>query len=411
MNNILLLSKEILRPKEYLSCYGSTQYNTPNIDKLADLGTKFTNFYTAAPSSAMSFTSMFSGLYPFETKRKSYKVVNKFSQCQTMSDILSKKGYEIHVIFGSKWFRTSHKRSRVFCPTTNYHPLENIHQQVGTHYNKGSKVTVKSNAKPLEIIYNEINDIFKNATKPIFIWLHCPHVFAGRTGYGSDIDLFDKLVGRLFHFFKYNEIFLTADHGHMNCDKGITVYGSHVYEGAIRIPLITPNNYGNKIVSDLLTNTQLKNIIINNTFDTQKYIYSDSQYYLQEDRKLMIRLGDFKYIYNKRNKSEELFDLKFDPKENVNLLLNSIYNRNRQKNYFLDEIYFYPRWSEAKEAYLELRNEKDRLWKDGKLFEKILFKIKDMKSKKFANLYKYFIKKRVIDGKWNSKAQQLFYEK
>ena len=130
MNNILLLSKEILRPKTYLSCYGSKLYNTPNIDFLAEQGTKFTNFYTATPSSAMSFTSMFSGLNPYETKRKSYKMVQNFTQCPTMSDILDKRGYEIHVMFGSKWYKTSHKRSRVFCENTIFHPLENIHQQV-----------------------------------------------------------------------------------------------------------------------------------------------------------------------------------------------------------------------------------------------------------------------------------------
>ena len=411
MNNILLLSKEILRPKTYLSCYGSKLYNTPNIDFLAEQGTKFTNFYTATPSSAMSFTSMFSGLNPYETKRKSYKMVQNFTQCPTMSDILDKRGYEIHVMFGSKWYKTSHKRSRVFCENTIFHPLENIHQQVFSHYKKGEKVEPEKNAKPLEIIYNEVKNIFKDNKKPIFIWLHCPHVFAGRTSYGSDIDLFDNLLGMLFDFFNYNEIYLTADHGHMNMDKGITVYGSHVYEGVIKIPLISPNHYGKKIVTDLLTNTQLKNIITNQKYDLQDFIYSDSQYYLQEDRKLMIRQEDFKYIYNKRNKSEELYDLKFDPNENVNLLIDSIYNRNRQKNYFLEEVYYYPKWSEAKEAYVRLRDEKKRLWKDGKLSEKLLFKIKDIKSKKFANIYKHLINKKVVKGKWDSKAQQLFYER
>ncbi len=411
MGNILLLSKEILRPQDYLSCYGSKLYKTINIDRLAEKGTVFKNYYTAAPSSSLGFTSMFSGLNPFETKRKVYKMVKKFTQCPTISDILNERGYEIHVIFGSKWYRTSHKRSRVFCSNTIYHPLENIHQQIGTHYNKGEKVRSIKDAKPLEIIYNEVKNIFDNTKKPIFIWLHCPHVFAGRTGYGSDIDLFDKLLGMLFEYFKYDEIYLTADHGHMNCDKGITIYGNHVYEGAIKIPLITPNHYGKKIVSDLISNTQLKNIILNNKYEVQEFIYSDSQYYLQENRKLMIRSGDFKYIYNKRNKSEELYDLKYDQNENANLLLESIYNRNRQKNYFLEEVYYYPRWEIANEAYKKLKNEKNRIWKEGKFYERVLFKIKSIKSKKFANVYKYLINKRKVKGRWNSIAQQLFYEK
>ena len=232
---------------------------------------------------------MFSGLYPFETKRKEYKIVDNFNQCKTVSDILDERGYEVHVLFGSKWYNTSHKRSRVFCDNTIYHPLEGIHQQIGTHYGSGEKIKAQKDAKPLEIIYNEFKDIMKNPSKPVFVWFHAPHVFAGRKGYGSDIDLFDELLGMLFDFFNYDEIYLTADHGHMNIDRGISVYGAHVYEGVTKIPLITPNHYGKKIIDDNLTNTQLKNILLHQKFDSQKFIYSDSQYYLQDNRKLMIR--------------------------------------------------------------------------------------------------------------------------
>ena len=410
MKNILLLSKEIFRPNDYLSCYGSTLYETPNIDKLAKKGTVFTNFYTAAPSSAMSFTSMFSGLNPFETKRKNYRMESNFNQCSTMSDELEKKGYEIHVMFGSKWFKTSHKRSRVFCKNTIYHPLDNIHQQIGTHFSKGEKVEPIKNAQPLKIIYEEVRNIFENSNKPVFLWLHCPHVFAGRTGYGSDIDLFDKLVGMLFDFFNHNEIYITGDHGHMNMEKGISVYGTHVYEGNTRIPLITPKIDEKDIITDPLSNIQLKNIIVDSKVIGQKFVYSDNQYYLQRNRKLMIRKGDYKYIFNKRNKSEELYDLVFDPNENVNLLLNSIYNRNRKKNYFLEEVFYYTKWKKAHESFQELRKEKERIWKDGFFYENLLFRLKEMKSKKIANIYKYLVNKRVVKGRWGALAQQLFYE-
>ena len=100
-----------------------------------------------------------------------------------------------------------------------------------------------------------------------------------------------------------------------------------------------------------MTNTQLKNILLHQKFDSQKFIYSDSQYYLQDNRKLMIRYKDYKYIYNKRNKSEELYDLFHDPGENVNLLLENVFNKNRDKNYFLEEVYYYPKWDDAYEAY------------------------------------------------------------
>ena len=411
VKNILLLSKEILRPEEYLSCYGSTLYKTPNIDKLAQEGTLFKNFYTAAPSSAMSFTSMFSGLNPHETKRPTYKVETNFSDCPTLSDELNKLNYEIHVIFGAKWFKTSHKRSRVFCDGTIYHPLENINEQIKSHYKTGSRISPSEQYDAIKIIYNEVQSILKNKKKEnVFIWLHCPHVFSGRTGYGSDIDLFDDLLGMFFNLFDHDEIYLTADHGHLNGDKGISVYGSHVYEGNVRIPLITPNHYGIKVVEDPISNTQLKNIILNKKYDVPEFIYSDTQYFLQDNRKLMIRRGDFKYIYNKRNKSEELFDLKIDPNENINLLLNDIYNRNRGKNYFLDEIYYYPRWDEAEDAYKILLKEKNRIWKDGDFINRLIFKARKIKNMGFANLYKYYEKRSTSNGRWGSRAQKLYYE-
>jgi arylsulfatase A-like enzyme len=132
MKNILLISKEVLRP-DYLSCYGGKLYKTVNIDKLAKEGTRFTNFYTAAPSSAMAFTAMFTGLYPFETRRKSYREVKKFDQCPTLSELLENQGYKIHVVWGGKWFRGSYKRSRVFSSTTQFHNSEDIYQLVGPH--------------------------------------------------------------------------------------------------------------------------------------------------------------------------------------------------------------------------------------------------------------------------------------
>ena len=411
MKNILLLSKEVLRPETYLSCYGSKIYKTKNIDKLAEQGTRFDNYYTAAPSSAMSFTSMFSGLNPHQTKRATYKVEKKFDQCPTLSDELDKIGYEVHVIFGSKWYKNSYKKSRVFCDNTIFHPLENINEQIKSHYTSGVRIK-PNNADPLKVIYDEVKEIFTQSKKEnIFIWLHCPHVFLGRTGYASDIDMFDELLGMLFDFFNYDEIYLTADHGHQNCDKGIPVYGAHVYEGSVKIPLITPNHYNKKIVKDVVSSVQLKDIILNNKYEVNNFIYSDSQYYLQENRKLMIRKNDFKYIYNKRNKSEELYDIKYDPQENINLLLDSIYDRNRNKNYFLDEISFYPRWDEAKEMYELLLKEKNRIWKEGSFFQEFMFKLKKIYKMKLANLYRFTINSSYTHGRWGSRAQRSFYEK
>ena len=51
-----------------ISCYGATLINTPNIDKLADQGTRFDRYYTAGAVCAPTRYSVLTGRYPFRTR-------------------------------------------------------------------------------------------------------------------------------------------------------------------------------------------------------------------------------------------------------------------------------------------------------------------------------------------------------
>src|SRR5690606_10747028 len=46
-----------------LSCFGATQYTTPNIDNLAVKGMRFTNFYVAQAVSSASRAGLMTGCY------------------------------------------------------------------------------------------------------------------------------------------------------------------------------------------------------------------------------------------------------------------------------------------------------------------------------------------------------------
>ena len=50
-----------------LTCYGSTFYETPNLDKLAKQGVRFTNGYAACPVCSPTRASMMTGKYPVKT--------------------------------------------------------------------------------------------------------------------------------------------------------------------------------------------------------------------------------------------------------------------------------------------------------------------------------------------------------
>ena len=47
-----------------LSCYGSSYYETPNLDRLASTGTRFTDAYAACPVCSPTRASILTGKYP-----------------------------------------------------------------------------------------------------------------------------------------------------------------------------------------------------------------------------------------------------------------------------------------------------------------------------------------------------------
>jgi arylsulfatase A len=57
-----------------LGCYGSTFYQTPNIDRLAGQGARFTDFYAAAPNCSPTRASILTGKYPARLDLTNYLV-------------------------------------------------------------------------------------------------------------------------------------------------------------------------------------------------------------------------------------------------------------------------------------------------------------------------------------------------
>jgi hypothetical protein len=405
-DKIIIISKDILR-SNYLEPYGQQYWETPNVNELAEKGTVFYKHYAAAPSSAMSYTAMFSGLFPHQLKRKKYSEVKPFTQTETLFSTLEKKEYNCHVIWDESWFRTSYLHSKVYGTKTKFHNLS-LAQHIGPHHEGLELLDRERTRKAVDDIITVISA--EKNTKKIFIWLHLPHVIAGRPSYGSDIDIFDEIIGKIRELFSDDSIYISADHGHMNLEKGIDVYGFHVYEGAIRIPLITPRINDLKEVNFPTSNTQLKDIILNNNLKKLPYVYSDTQYYLQDNRKLAIIKDNYKYIYNKRNRTEELYDVDFDPNENVNLLIEDWFDRNRLGYYKTSEIFYYPYWDKVKDIYLELKAEKDRIWREGSWFIETAYKLNNFRKKGLKNFYNRFKGGLRRKGKFGSKIKNLKYD-
>lgn len=377
-DKIIFITKDILLP-EYLKPYGSLFWETPNINMLARKGTIFRRHYSAAPSTAMAFTCMFTGLNPYETDRKDYVPVPPFTLCETLFDKMEERGYQCHIIWSEK---QTPQLSNCYGKNPKYHYYPN-RQSVGPHNPiDGDEIerNDEESETALSVIINEVDKSLEDGN--VFVWIHLPHVIKGRTGYGDDIDLFDRLIGMIRERFDDNCIYISADHGHMNITKNKCAYGYDVYEDAIRIPLITPRIGKYEEVTFPTSNVQIKDIIADENLKELEYIYSDTAYYQQAHRKLAIIKGRYKYIFNKIGNNEELYDVVFDPQEKVNLLEKLIYDVDRQRMYVLNQIYFYPYYEDAQVALEEFRNQKKAIWKNGKwyinLWKRAKQKIKHM---------------------------------
>ena len=85
-----------------MSCAGNTDLKTPNMDRLATEGVRFTNAYCSFPLCTPSRASMFTGVMPHQlpVTVNSVAIPEEFVN-QTLGHLLSNKGYEC--VYAGKW--------------------------------------------------------------------------------------------------------------------------------------------------------------------------------------------------------------------------------------------------------------------------------------------------------------------
>lgn len=111
-----------------LGCFGATQYHTPNIDKLASTGIRFTNFYAAQPICSASRAGLLTGCYPnrvgihYALGPNSNIGIN--ADEELIPELLSSTGYTNAIV--GKWHLGDHHQ---------FLPLQNgFHEYFGLPY-------------------------------------------------------------------------------------------------------------------------------------------------------------------------------------------------------------------------------------------------------------------------------------
>jgi arylsulfatase A-like enzyme len=274
--NVLLIIIDALRA-DHLSCYGYNRKTSPNIDKLAEDGIKYTHSFSHSTHTSGTTPSILSSTYT--TQHKIFGYIEFFDYSfVTIAELLLDAGY------------------KTFGIVTNTHltDLNGYHQGFQSYYS--------------DLIWNKNNNV-ENVNEKFFNWLekngkndkffsllfylepHTPYVlpqqfmskfqenyqgklihYPGFTkkyspeqkkhiiaNYDGEINYFDyhfgKLIDRLKTMGIYDNtlIILTSDHGEAFWEHGVFGHdgGSfpHLYDELIHVPLIIkpPNKLKNKL--------------------------------------------------------------------------------------------------------------------------------------------------------------------
>jgi arylsulfatase A len=170
-----------------VGCYGSTYYQTPNLDKLAEQGMRFTNAYAACPVCSPTRASIMTGKYPARLHLTDFIAGNnkdtyplsqpdwqKFLPLEevTFAEILKESGYNT-ALFG-KWHLSKEKMPPGSFP---YNPDKQGFDESFVTYKPSGGMTqpwqdAEIDAHNVDTITNlAINFLERNKSNPFFLFV------------------------------------------------------------------------------------------------------------------------------------------------------------------------------------------------------------------------------------------------
>jgi arylsulfatase A len=263
-----------------LGCFGAKGYSTPNLDRMADDGMKFTSFYVAAPGCAPSRAALLTGCYP--PRVRATGIGSPFVRTGlhpdevTLAEMLKQAGYRTACI--GKWhqgwahqFLPMQQGFDGFYGLPYSHDMSPLHATRPEQYPplplmRGNDI-LRLNPNPARLTTDytgsAVRFIQENRDQPFFLYLcySLPHVplhvsekYRGKTErglYGDVVTEIDWSVGEItaalkkFDVYDNTLVIFTSDNGPW------LVYGDHggsagplregkgtTFEGGMREPCV-----------------------------------------------------------------------------------------------------------------------------------------------------------------------------
>ena len=377
--NILWIYLEDTSP--LLNCYGTSNISTPNIDKLAEAGMKFTKAIMPAPVCSASRSSIITGmmsttlgLHNHHSSRTEESAIYLSDSIKTIPELFKQVGY-FSFNNGKDDYNFSYDRRDLYEQDYYVHPL----------YGKSGKRLEISELKGKEPFFGQIQlsggkEIFSSKFKekvnnpvdrnkivlPPYLPIH-PVIIEEYANHLDAIQITDEKVGKIIDNLAENGlldntvIFFFSDHG-----MRMTRHKQFLYEGGLHVPLIIADFRNSKVIEPGTTDNELIGGIdigpsslalagipipeymegrnhFDNSSESREYIISTrDRCDFTIDRIRSIRTKKYKYIRNfmTDRPSTQLTYMDVNGVEFVKVM-KQLYNDNKldsvQARFFLDE--------------------------------------------------------------------------
>lgn len=369
--SIILITIDALRP-DHMSAYGYSRQTTPFIAQLAKDSIKFSEAISVSSATITSIPSILTSTYPGTNLVQSFGDIIP-DRIKTLAEILKENGYYTGIIASfsfSPFFNKGKEYDSTFIKRFDNTPL----------FTKEAIRWLKGNQKKffLYIHYHDphgpytppepfskkyLNDQEYNENSrniPILdSWeeglggIPRSRLLADNkdlsyyiSQYDAEINYADFYIGQLMKFLKESGIYskviliITADHGESMGEHNYYFnHGEYLYDVLIRVPLIIKlpkERPKDKIISTQvslidLTPTLLDILKISNDKYMQghsfkKLIFGDDRNFpkyvfceIAKGSRAAIRTKEWKLIFSKKGNNYELYNLKSDPDELINV--------------------------------------------------------------------------------------------
>ena len=371
--NIVIIVVDAMRP-DHLGCYGYCRPTSPNIDSLARVSIRVETAITQAPWTKGAFSSILTSLYPFQHGVTDWVSVLPDSML-TLPEMLSKEGYSSMGIFnmiglggrfgvlqGFAETVEPEERYRDARETTDL-AIERIEDSQGPFFLVVHYFDSHEPYRPPIQFLDEVR--LESDPDPMDGWRQ-----SGKSGpqhrtdedilrsqllYDGCIRFVDHHIGRLVETLRQKGIdrstllIITADHGEAFWEHGVASHGANTYDEAIRVPLIV--HYPDRFEGPVVVGAQVAHIDI---LPTITEIVGIDDNFHREGTSLVnllssgekprargkflpsyatlcectvrrapgtkcVRTNDWKLIVEPTTSLVELYNLKEDPGENLNL--------------------------------------------------------------------------------------------